>query len=1040
LYAGLTWRNLGPFRAGRVASVSGAIGQPGVFYAGMPAGGIWKTTSAGQTWYPIFDAIKEVSSVGAIEVAPSNPNIIYAGTGDMITGGAINEGKGVYKSTDAGRTWTHAGLDSTKQIPSMLVDARDPNIVLVAAQGDVHVKSQSRGIFRTTDGGTSWTRTLFVDDSTGIQKLARAYDVPNVIFAMTVRHYNPPPPPPSAAPVPPFRAGPDTGATQTRMFKSTDAGVTWTEVHGAGLPRLNGRTSIAVAMHTNAQRVFLIANTGLYRSDDGGSSWHQMATDDDRIRNGQGGYNCGVYVDPSNPDVVYTVSTSSYKSTDGGKTFTGFKGAPGGDDPQVWWIDPTNGQRMLMGLDQGAAVTLDGGATWSSYYNQSTEQLYHISTDNSYPYWVYGTQQDAGAIRTRSRGNFGAINTLDWNPVGGWEWGTIIADPLDPNKIYASGSGIVRISYPSEQWINVSPATDPANKLRTTSSQPIMFAPWDQHMLIAAFQQVMATTDGGAHWSALSPDLAIRSDAPQPPPGSPAPTGGAIESMSASTVTPGVIWVGTNNGLIKVTRDGGKTWEDASVPGLPYPSRSEVAIEASHIDAGTAYAAIDAYRIGDYTPYLFRTRDWGKTWTKITNGLPANQPGGSFTRVIRNDTKKAGLLFAGTESGLYVSFDDGDNWQSLMENLPNTSYRDITIKGNDLVVATYGRGMWVLDDFSMLRELTPAVSKEAVRLFKPGEAVRTRRNVNSNTPFPPEVPQALNPVDGVTIDYWLARAPANDITLDVLDASGALVRHMTSAPGVPVTEAARPPHPNFWVAPPEQLPAKAGENRTHWNLRYDSPPAFAHTFEINANPERTPPSPEGPVALPGVYTLRLTVDGKTYTQTATVKPDPRSPATSSDLVAQHELLMKMVDGIKASYEGYTAALAFQSALKGAIPATGQPAIPDLTARLSALASRIDTVAGLDAGRNRGRGAQGVPNFRGINGALVSQLNAQDLGDLAPTASTLAGFAKTCNDLASVIESWQRVASELGAVNTMLTGHGKAAIVLKQAALKAPSCS
>jgi hypothetical protein len=340
----------------------------------------------------------------------------------------------------------------------------------------------------------------------------------------------------------------------------------------------------------------------------------------------------------------------------------------------------------------------------------------------------------------------------------------------------------------------------------------------------------------------------------------------------------------------------------------------------------------------------------------------------------------------------------------------------------------------------MLRELTPAVAKETVRLFKPGDAVRTRRNVNSNTPFPPEVPQALNPIDGVTVDYWLARAPAHDVTLDVFDASGALVRHMTSAPGVPVREAARPPHPNFWVAPPEQLPAKTGENRTHWDLRYDPPPVLTHTFEINANPGRTPPSPEGPVALPGVYTLKLTVDGKTYSQTATVRPDPRSPATNADLAAQHALLMKIADGIKASYDGYTAALAFQSALKGAIPAAGQPEIPELTTRLTSLASRIDTVAGLDASRNRGRGAQGVPTFRGLNGAFASQLNAQDLGDLAPTAATLAGFAKSCTDLASVIDAWQRVASEVGSVNTLLTGHGKAAIVLKSAALKAPSCS
>ncbi len=1049
LYAGLSWRNLGPFRAGRVASVTGAIGQPGVFYAGLPAGGVWKTTSAGETWYPVFDSIKEVSSIGAIEVAPSDPNVIYVGTGDMVTGGAINEGNGVYKSTDAGRTWRHVGLDATKQIPSMLVGVRDPNIVLLAAQGDIHVKSDSRGVYRTTDGGATWTRTLYVDDSTGAQKLARTNDVPNVIFATTVRHYTPPPPPNAPNAPPRFAATPDTGRTGTALYKSTDGGLTWSEITGGGLPRLNGRTSIAVAMHTNAQRVFLVANSGLYRSDNGGTTWRQMAADDNRIRNGQGGYNCGVYVDPTNPDVVYAINTSSYKSTDGGKTFTGFKGAPGGDDPQQLWIDPTNGQRMLMGLDQGAVVTLDGGATWSSWYNQSTEQIYHISLDNTYPYYIYGTQQDAGAIRTRIRGNLGAVTPLDWDPVSGWEWGTIVADPLDPNVVYASGSGIVKISYPSEQWINVSPAADPAAKLRTAFSQPIVFAPWNNHMLIAGFQQLMSTTDGGAHWTAISPDLSVRPDAPPTPPtpGSPAQPGGAIESISPSTVAPGTIWVGTNNGMIKLTRNGGNTWEDASIPSLPNSARAEVlAVDASHTDPATAYAAIDIHRQGDYAPYLFRTHDYGKSWTKIVGGLPTNEPSGSFARVIRNDTKKAGLLFAGTESGLYVSFDDGDHWQSLMENLPNSSYRDIALKDNDLVVATYGRGMWILDDYSILRQLTPAIANERAHLFKPGDAVRVRRNVGADTPFPPEVPHALNPLDGVIVDYWIARPPSHDITLDVLDASGALVRHMSSAPPVPVPEAARPPHPNFWVAAPQRLSAHAGENRANWDLRYDAPPAFAHTFEINANPDLTLPSPEGPVALPGVYTLKLNVDGRSYSQTVTVRGDPRSPATPEALSAQHALLMRIADGLRASYEGHRVGIALQSALRGAVPAGTQPEIPELAARLTALSAQLDTVAGLDAGRGgrggRARGGQTPPpSFTGLNNSLVAQLNAQDLGDMAPTAAALAAFAKTCSDLATVVTAWQRLSTtDLGAFNSLLTGHRKPAIAVPASTLRAPSCS
>ena len=505
LYAGLAWRNVGPFRGGRVGAVTGVIGEPGTFYAGFPGGGVWKTTSAGEVWYPVFDAITEVSSVGAVEVAPSDRNIVYVGTGDMITGGTFDQGNGVYKSTDAGGTWQHLGLEQTRHIQTMLVDTRDPNIVMVGSLGDPLTKNAARGVFRSTDGGHTWQQTLFVDSATGINKLARAFDVPNVIYATSMRHYAPPNYSEDRLRSPQFSLAPrpDSARTGTAIYKSIDNGVTWQELTTTGLPRLTGRTSIAVAMGTKAQRLYFITNGGLYRSDDGGATWRQMAADDSRIRNGQGGYNCGVYVDPQHPDIVYTVNTASYKSTDGGKTFTGFKGAPGGDDPQQMWIDPTNGQRMLFGYDQGLIVSLDGGTTWSSWYNQSTEQVYHIAADNSYPYWVYATQQDAGAIRTRSRGNYGAITMFDWNSVNGWEWGSMLPDPLDPNIVYASGGGIVKIFYPSEQWINMSPAVDPAAKARATSSAPMLFAPWNQHQLIAGLNYVVEL-DGRRR--ALDPD------------------------------------------------------------------------------------------------------------------------------------------------------------------------------------------------------------------------------------------------------------------------------------------------------------------------------------------------------------------------------------------------------------------------------------------------------------------------------------------------------------------------------------------------------
>jgi hypothetical protein len=1046
LISGLVWRNIGPLRAGRVAAVTGAVGEPGVFYAGLPEGGVWKTTNAGVTWNPIFDAITSASSVGAIEVAPSDTNVIYVGMGDIITGGAIDEGDGVYKSVDAGRTWKHLGLDSTTQIPSIVVDPVNPDIVLLAAQGNVHKKSQARGVFRSTDGGTTWTRTLFVSDEIGAVKLAAAHDKPSVMIAATDQHYVEPR---STA------RGAFGGPSGTHLFKSTDEGVTWHELTGSGIPALNGRVSLAVANHTDGQRMFLIQNAGLYRSDDGGSTWRQMDSTDTRIRNGQGGYNCGVYIDPGNPDVVYTISTSSYVSRDGGNTFTGFKGAPGGDDPQQLWIDPTNGQRMLLGMDQGGTVTLDGGRTWSTWYNQSTEQVYHLSVDNSYPYWVYAPQQDAGAIRVRSRGNFGEITPQDWDPVAGMEWGSDVADPLDPNIVYATGAGIVKITYPSGQTVNVSPSVDADLHLRNTSTNPLAWSPWNAHQLFAGFQYLMSSIDGGIHWTKLSPDLGYPKGVKPPPDtaaagrggrGAGGPAGGSIESISPSTVARGVIWVGTNNGLIKMTRDGGRIWEDASIPGLPDSSHADIsAVDASHVNPGEAYAAVDVHTVGDYQPYFYRTRDYGKTWTEIVNGLPTDLVSGSFARVIRADTKKAGLLFAGTESSMYVSFDDGDNWQSLRLNLPTVSFRDAVIKDNDLVVGTYGRGIWILDDISPLRQMTAATANESVHLFKPGEAVRVRRNVGQDTPYPPEVPHSLNPPDGALIYYWLASQPSGDITIDIVDSAGAVVRHMSSAAIETPSEFAHPPEPNFWLKVPEPLPTATGVNRVNWNIRYDDPPAFSHSFAINANPGLTPASPEGPLALPGVYTVKLTVDGKSYAQKVTVRNDPRSPATALALRAQHQLQMKIYTGIKDAWNAYQDA----DTMRAEISANSN-APADAQAAMHAFEAKLDSITGSSTGGRGGRGGGGFgrggrgatthPTMQALNGTLVRELAGLDDGDMAPTPSMTADWATSCKDLRNAAMSWQAlVTRDLPTLNAELTKNGSTPIAAPKSVVTIPIC-
>jgi photosystem II stability/assembly factor-like uncharacterized protein len=1064
LLSGLKWRSVGPFRGGRVSAVSGVIGEPGTFYMGLPLGGVWKTTSGGTTWFPIFDDIKEASSVGAVEVAPSNPNIIYVGMGDLITGGGINEGNGVYKSVDAGKTWTHLGLDDTKQIPSILVDPHNPDIVMVAAQGNIRQESEDRGLYRSTDGGKSWTKTLYVDKQVGIQKITWAYDHPNVMLATTVRHYNAPGAPRGGA----NGSGGGQGATgnSTKLFISKDEGISWKGISGHGLPGLTGRTCVAIANGTDAKRMFIVGNFGLYRSDDGGDSWKQMDAADRRITNGQGGYNCGVYVNPKNPDIVYVISTCCYRSLDGGKTFTGFKGAPGGDDPQQMWLDPTDGNRLFLGTDQGATVSLDGGQNWSNWYNQATAQVYHISVDNQFPYWIYATQQDSGSIGTASRGNLGAITPMDWLPHPGYEFGSIVADPLNPKITYAggpAGGGIIKTTYPSGQWINVSPNMDSTAGLRKVGNQPLGYSPTNPRELLAGFQYLMSSTNGGMHWRKLSPDLGFpkgyvppKPETPpvaKPPVGKPPvvkpPTGasggqvemdeddeddifdqqlgpnagGSIESFSVSSVNGNIIWVGTNNGLIKLTQDHGKTWEDVTIPGLDNPRRADVtAIDASHVEPGTAFVGIDYHSTGDLKPYFFRTKDFGKTWTKIVKGLPTDLASGSFARVIRADTKKAGLVFAGTESFVYFSVNDGDEWQSLALNAPNTSYRDMVVKDNDLVVGTYGRSFWILDDISPLREMSPGLASEAAHLFKPGNAVRVRRNVNGDTPFPPEVPHALNPPVGAIIYYYLGR-DAGKLSLDISDSKGNVVRHMSSLPIPPLNEGP-PPVPDFWVEIPSSMSTRGGTNRINWNLRYDDPKAFSHNYDINANPGETPASPEGPLVAPGTYTLKLTVDGQTMTQTVNVKNDPRSPATASDLKAQADMQSKLYFGAKESYSGFQQVAkirAFLADLQSTEPAA------ELADAITTFDGKLALVGGSGGGGRRfgggfppAGGAAPAPTFAGVMGTMMRHMGTLDSGDMAPNEVMVTSVTKALKDLETVNASWKAInGKELEAFNLIL---------------------
>jgi photosystem II stability/assembly factor-like uncharacterized protein len=1111
LFSGLQWRNIGPFHGGRVASVTGVIGQPGVFYAGMPAGGIWKTTSAGVTWYPIFDQVTEVDSIGAIQVSPSNPNVIYAGSGDSVQGSL---GDGMYKSTDAGKTWTHIGLEDTTKINKIVIDPDDPNIVLASTQGDA--RRTGAGIYRTTDGGKTWQNVLRPENANGTRDLEYAFDLPSVMFATAQGSGGGPGGGfGGAAPAPGGAQAPPNG---TALFKSTDEGKTWSKV--GTLPPYTGRISVAVAMHTNGQRLYVVGTalqggSGLYRSDDQGATWKHMAGNDTRIGNGQGAYSSGVWVDSQNPDVLYTVSTAAYRSTDGGNTFIAFKGAPGGEDYHDIWIDPTNGQRMLFGVDQGAAVTLDGGKTWSSFYAMAIDQVYHIATDTRYPYWVLASQQDTGAIMTRSRSDQGQITVVDWYPLPSSEFGTVVADPLTPTTVYGvgygagQGSGLIKIDLATGQWGNVAPNFGADSSLYTAGRDfwKRFDTAFDPKALYVGYNCILVTRDGAQTWKAFSPDLTSPKGQPMvpcgtataaaggraggrgaaaapptgtapapatapatPPPGAPpargagagpAPAagagagraggGGSISDFSISTVKPGVVWSGSSNGQLYNTMDGGKTWNNVTnFTDLP-ANASFVTVEAGHNDINTAYvvANIGAGRgggAGGAPPaeqhYIYRTHDAGQTWTRIVNGLPTDERTGSQVHVIREDPKQKGLLFAGTETTVFVSFDDGDQWQSLRLNLPSTSIRDMVFHTddhmNDLVIGTYGRSFWVLDDMSPLREVAAKgqqIASAPAYLFKPGDAIRARANSNWDQPLGVELPHAANPPFGALIYYHLSHPPNGEMKLQVYDSAGTLVRTISSIPPAPVTRAA---YPDYWLAPPEgrALATTVGTNRINWDLRYDDPPGFNEDLEnqMNVAPGQVTPAPHGPLALPGTYTLKLLVDGATYTQTLVVHNDPRvgeGAAVMSALRTQNKLIMSAYQGMKDSNSGNDEVAAVRAQVAAL---AGGTLPPEVATAATALDAKLATFGGTNGrggrggGGGGGRGGRGggapgsVTSFTALNGMFNTVVALTQNGiDMAPSKAMIDTWEAGCKEYSATVVAWKAMQGvDVVAFNTLLT--------------------
>ncbi len=948
LYSGMRWRMIGPFRGGRCLTAVGVRGQHDVYYFGAVGGGAWKTVNGGRTWQPIFDS-QPIASIGSLDVAPSNPDILYAGTGEASIRSDITFGSGVYKSSDAGKTWTHAGLADTRHIGRVLIDPKDPNIVFVAALGHAYGQSPERGVFRTTDGGRTWRKVLYKDENTGAIDLAFDPENPKIIYATLWNAHRPP----WSTYAPLQGAG-------SGLYKSSDGGNTWSEIKGNGLPAADwGRAGIA----TSKSVVYLLFDTlkgddgGLYRSDDRGTSWRKVSSDK-RIF-GRQWYFGEVTVDANNPDIVYVPNVSLYKSSDGGKTFAALKGAPGGDDYHFLWVDGDNPARMITASDQGTVVSVDGGRSWTSWYNQPTAQFYHVTTDNQFPYYVYGAQQDSGTVATISRSDYGAITYRDWYSVGAGESGYIAPDPTDPNTVYGGSTygRLYRFDKRTGQSKDISPTAVEnwgrpitAKKLRFTWTSPVGFSPQDPHTLYMGAQYVLRTTDRGDSWQQISPDVTGCVAQQEPGRGRPGYTGPATPQNAAErcygvvyTIAPSprdgnVMWAGTDTGRIWLTRDGGKSWNNVTVGGLGDWSKISM-IEASRFDAGTAYVAVDRHRLGDFTPHIYRTHDFGKSWRATAAGVAAL----AYVHAVREDPKRKGLLYAATELGVYVSFDDGDSWLPLQLNLPIAPVHDLVVHDNDLVIATHGRSFWILDDLAPLRQISHEIAESAVYLFAPETAMRVRSDVAHDTPLPPETPMGQNPPAGAIVDYYLGAA-AGEVTLDVLDGSGKLVRRFSSSDKFPAppTDAA---FPTYWFAKPEKLESAPGEHRFVWNLRYPDPPSLSKNYDISAvYGVGVSGLPRGPVVLPGSYQVRLTVDGKSYTQPLTVTLDPRLKVAAADLQKQFELEMQISKAMRQAYAALEKRGEIASAKQSEAPGKNDPLTSTLS-DLGTLISVVDTADG-----------------------------------------------------------------------------------------------
>ena len=1009
-YSELKWRLVGPFRGGWATMAAGVPGSPDTFYFSGAGSGVWKTTDAGRTWVSVGDSLPP--AIGAIAVAPSAPDTIYVGTGQATPRYDAGSGHGVFKSTDGGKTWRSLGLAATHNIGRIWVDPRNSNVVVVAALGHLFGPNPQRGIYRSTDGGKTWVHVLAINDATGAVDLAADPANPNLLYAAAwqVRDY------------PWLDYFEPLSGAGSGIYRSTNGGATWTRLGGHGWPQGPlGRIGLAVTHTPQGTRIYATVASktegGVWRSDDGGNHWRRVNADQNTFGNW---YFSRLTVDPRNPNIVYSAGQSIRRSTDGGRTWTIIKGAPGGDDYHFLWINPQHPDHWITASDQGAVVTVDDGRTWSSWYNQPTGQFYHLAADNRFPYWIYSGQQDSGSVGAASRGDYGALTFRDWHPVGGDERDYMLPDPDDPDLVFGSGMGgrVSRFDAATGQVANVSPwpinsygAPPMTAKYRYGWVTPMAFTPTKPHELLLGAQVLFSTTDDGKHWQVISPDLTGKQPYARDCSG-PGVTGeqaracgyGVISAIAPSARAAGLIWVGTDSGLIHLTRDNGQHWQNVTPPALG-PWEKVSAIDASPRDPATAYVAVDDHRQDDFHPHIFRTHDYGKTWTQIDTGLPTDED----VPVVRADTVRGGLLYAGTSEGVYVSLDDGDHWQSLRLNLPHARVNDLLVHGDDLIAATQGRAIWVLDDVTPLRQLSKAVLAAPAHLFAPEVAWRVHPDNNRDTPLPPGTPEGQNPPAGAVIDYWLGKGTHGPVTLDLYSFTGQLVRHFSSDE-VPRRIRADRYFDEKWLRPAQRLSAAPGMHRFVWNLRYARPHAISSEYSMAAVfGEDTPPTVEGPFVLPGIYSVVLTVDGQEYRAPLVVQLDPRVHTSNADLralLAYSQSLCSALDWASGAY-------------KGEKPAYAQ--LEGLAKRLAGRREDPLLLRGIE--RLRDATAAGDTDLSVISRRMSGLEADAESADLAPTAADQEVFAKESTALDQAVRQWDENEAAIRELNPRLRRAG-----------------